>query len=226
MNMIARWLLVFTATAAVLSGGWLARSRLLSASRQRLAQQHIQRVGLLSDQEAARLIARLATSDAEWLEVIVAAWCDERAEVSAAAASGLNDLVGSWSALAISERSERAGELARLLAKGGPSVPAERRHLARSLAQRMIVWPVDPMAVDPASFIADCQSVLLLPVAEPSEIRIAAAPEPRATEPTLVEPQATEIRPAEPATLQEPTPSLPGEPRRLEIPSVRRISDC
>jgi hypothetical protein len=102
-------------------------------------------------------------------------------------------------------------------------MPPERRDLAHSLAQRLILWPIDGRRVDTASFIADCQLVLLLPQAEQTEIRVAAAPEPRPAEPAappVLELQQTLIAP-EPQESEQPS----GEPRPFTASPALRISD-
>ena len=87
-----------------------------------------------------------------------------------------------WTRLAVDESSPRAARLAHALAATAENLPADRRAFVRSLAHELTVWPVDGRVVDAAQFIADCQTVLLLPLTEPIEVRVAAAPAARLNE--------------------------------------------
>src|SRR6266850_7660855 len=210
----AGWLLVLAMAAVILGGASLARAWLLAGVRDRLAQKYQQRLASLSERQAALFVRRLAHSEGEWLDVLVAASADERPAVAAAAEVELCEMVDRWAELA-EESSSYVADLARLLAQQAPGLPPQRRHLAHSLAQRLLDWPIDGRLVDAAELIADCQSVLLLPRAEPAEIRVAAAaappsiqsqPEPPpAAAPVLPPPPApapiVEARPAPPSAV-------------------------
>jgi hypothetical protein len=221
-----RLLLVLLASVAILSGGGVVRGWLLSASRERLAQRYAQRLSSISEREAALLVRRLALEDDEWLEVIVRAACDPRPGVCAAAGVELRELVNRWSQSSAANSSSGRTALAELLAEHAPQLPPERRYSMHALARRLLAWPVDWERMDAGEFIADCQGVLLLPLAEPAEIRVATTPEPRMVEPALEPPPAAPVEPAQPVIQPGPELRLPGEPELLQVPSVRRISDC
>jgi hypothetical protein len=220
----ARWLLVASFAALSVAGAWLVREKLLDATRERLVRSYQHRLTSLPELEAASLIQRLAQIDDQFLEIIVWASTDERTLVSATAQRELQDLVDQWSSLPPHESSVRAAMLARLLAVYAPALPAERRDLAHSLAERLILWPIDGRRVNTAGFIEDCQSVLLLPRTEETEIRIAAIPDVRPTEPA-----AAPLAPESPRPLVTPEPQTiepsSGEPRPFTASPALRISD-
>src|SRR5207244_4265702 len=106
---------------------------------------------------------------------------------TAAAQLELHELVDRWATLPADESSSRVSPLATALAMHAREVPPGQRHFMHSLAHRLIDWPIDGQQIDAAKFIANCEAVLLLPVVEDPEIRIAA---------TIV--NASPIAPAEP----------------------------
>jgi hypothetical protein len=220
--------------------GWLVRERLLLTTHERLTHKYRQEIVVLAERQAARLVARLAQDDDQWLDVIVTATSDDRLLVAQTAETELLGLVAHWAELPAESGSRQAAILAHVLAQQAPNLPADRRHPARSLAQRLIVWPVDGRIVDTGKFIADCQAVLLLPEVEPSEIRVAATDPPRPIESPAAELTLAESSPAPPpaipappqatgTTVEPPVPDvsvpLPNEPARFTAPRAIRISD-
>jgi hypothetical protein len=242
-----RWLLVLATVAVIGVAFSLARAWLLADVRDRLTQKYQQRIASLSERQAALLVRHLAKSDGDWLDVLVAASADDRPIVAAAAETELRELVNRW-AQRPEESSTDVADLARLLAQQAQELPPQRRHLAHSLAQRLLDWPVDGQLVDAAQLIADCQAVLLLPRVEPAEIRLAAAPPPPANAqrgresmaetnsltpqpppgqrlPTPSEPPPGDVVPTPPATPSPEAQRMPQQPQPFKAISPIRISD-
>jgi len=219
-----RWLLIAALASLTVVGAWRIRHRLLDSTQQRLVRSYQQRLISLPEREAASLIQRLAQSDDQFLEILVWASADDRPLVSTTAQRELQDLVDQWSNLPSQDSSNRAVRLARLLAVHAASMPPERRDLAHSLAQRLILWPVDGGHEDTARFIADCRSVLLLPQAEQSEIRVAAVPEPRPAEPVAA-PPVLELQQPLIAPAPQESEQTSGEPRPFTASPALRITD-
>jgi hypothetical protein len=219
-----RWLLIAALASLTVVGAWRVRHRLLDATQQRLVRSYQQRLISLPEREATSLIQRLAQSDDQFLEILVWASADDRPFVSMTAQRELQDLVDQWSSLQPHESSNRAAMLARQLAVHAASMPPERRDLAHSLAQRLILWPVDGRQVDTARFIADCQSVLLLPQSEQTEIRVAAVPEARPVDTAAPGPAPELQQPLLAPDPQTREPS-PAEPRPFTASPGLRISD-
>lgn len=236
MKAVARpsWLLIFVMAAITAALAWQARGRLLAATRERMARQYGQQIAALPDRQAARLVSQLAQDDDQWLEVVVAASADGRTAIAAAAESELRNRVLLWAELPSAESSPLVASLASLLAQQAGDLPAERRHLAHSLAQRLITWPVDGSRVDMARFIADCQTVLLLLPVEPTEIRVATAEPPAAAgvsptappiDPPVTLPPVPSAPSVKPTTLPRSNESMSREPGRFVAPKAMRISD-
>jgi hypothetical protein len=234
----SRWLLLLVLAAVVAWGAWLARASMLASTQARLSQRYQQRLAVLPEQQALRLIRELSRSD-QWIDALVVASCDERPAVAGAAGSLLRETVDRWTALPVKEGSMRVARLAHVLGKQAPQLAADRRSLPHALAERLIEWPVDGRQVDAARLIADCQSVLLLPRAEPLEASHANLEEGTPPMPTgpadSVEPPA-EIRvaatpaappqtPPPPAVLPEASTELPVKPRPFSPSGPMRISD-
>jgi len=224
----SNWLSIWLVAALTAALGWFARERLLLSTHDRLTQTYLHEIDVLSDRNAADLVARLAQDDAQWLDVLVPATADDRPIVAQAAESALLDLVTHWSVLPAEASSRQAATLAHLLAQQAQNLSADRCHPHRSLAQRLILWPVDGRIVDAAKFISDCQSVLLLPEVEPQEIRVAsAAPQKPVEEPVATPPPPSppDAGPAVAPASPEVTVTLPNEPARFTAPAAIRISD-
>jgi hypothetical protein len=210
---------------------------LLPGTRERLIERYCSDVRTLPEERAARLVSRLAEKDGQWSEVIVAATADDRPLVASAAESELRSLVVRWATLPAAESSPRVAALSRALNETAASLPPDRRSFARSLAHQLIVWPVDGSVIDVAQFIADCEAILLLPVVEPVEIRVASTPPPVRPEPTA--PQEgpvlppTELPPEQPPPVlisetippPAPAPKSPSEPERFVPDRSLRITD-
>jgi hypothetical protein len=212
-----RWLLVASIAVLAVAGAWLLRGWFLDSTRARLTQSYQQRLMLLPERDAARLVQRLAQDQDQWLEILIWASADDRPLVGTTAQRELQDRIDQWASLPLQNSADRAVRLARLLAVYAPSTPPERRHFAHSIAQRLILWPVDGRHLDTASLIADCESVLMLPRADQVEIRVAAAPEVReAAPPTLVQatPEPPLPQPMPETAAQTPTTEPP--PHRIE----------
>jgi hypothetical protein len=198
------WLLVLAMAAVIVSASSRARTWLRVGVRDRLTQKYQQRLGGLTERQAALLVRRLARANGDWLDVLVAASADDRPAVAAAADTELRELVDRWAELP-EENAPHIADLAGLLAQQAPRLPAERRQLAHSLAQRLIDWPIDGRLVDSAQLIADCESVLVLPRIDFSVARVAAASEPRSAEPVAKPPPpAAPVLPSAPAVSLSP----------------------
>src|SRR5207249_4101605 len=128
----------------------LTATRLLPGTRERLIERYCSEIRALPEEQAARFVSRLAEKDAQWTEVIVAATADDRPLVASAAESELRSLVLRWAALPPAGSSPRAATLSRALAEMAAKLPPDRRSFARSIAQQLIVWPIDGQVVDAA----------------------------------------------------------------------------
>ena len=241
------WLLVAAAIVVAAAGGWAGRRWLDEWTHQRLAARYSAIVTGLPEERAAGFVARLADDDSQPLAVVVQALADRRPEVARAAQAGLLRCLDRWAELPAAESSPLVATLAELLAGAAPHLPPERRLFAQSLAERLLVWPVDRSHVDPAWLIADCETVVRLDLPEPPAIRLAAIAESAASadeqQPSVEEtptaqplppivaappprPFASrEIQVAEPAPLPGAGHEVPLEPRRLLPPRGLRISD-
>jgi hypothetical protein len=231
-----RWLLILSMAGTVAAAALLARHSMLAATHRWLERHYERQIAALSERQAVRLVRELARRDQPWIGVLLSASADDRVAVATTAESELRDLVERWSSIPISQISPQVAELASLLAVHAPRMPAERRHLAHALAERLIVWPVDGRQIDVARLIANCESVLLLPRTEPVEIRVAAA-EPTPPVARIPAPSPLEADQSMPpvaagaGTAAEPMgiPAVIGppdnEPRRLIAPQGTRISE-
>jgi hypothetical protein len=234
-----RWRQILTVVILLVAGLQVMRAFLLPTTHERLAQRYRMQLAELGDEQAARLVERLAADDDQWLEILVVSAVDLRPLVSQAAQRELRNLVHRWADLPAADSSPRAATLALILAQSARDLAPDQRLIANSLARELITWPIDGRAIDAADFIANCQAVLLLPVAEPVEIRLAAVPvqpseivresEP-ATEPA-VEPVPAVIFPPVAVLAPEPVlqpaiaPQAPNEPGRFVPGKSNRISD-
>jgi hypothetical protein len=241
-----RWLVVLTVLLAAAAGGRLARSGVASWTLRRLAGHQQHQVAAAVESVAVQTIRRLAQDD-QWLEVIVAATADSRPAVAAAAQAEVLHRMERWQRLPAAESSPHVARLASALAAVAPRLPGEGRRFAHSLAQRLLLWPVDGRAIDAASLIGDCQTVLDLaqgdwPADEPPEWEVAAVPANPPPAAPLTAPAATpraepltETPPGSPpqnAASQTDWPpheanaAKPPEPRRFAVPPRgTRISD-
>src|SRR4051812_35922870 len=237
------WLRMLSLAALVPLTGWLAWPALRTTTVERVAHQHQAQIAALSDRDAVQVIRRLAQEDALWLDVLVAASRDERPGVAAAAQLELREIVDRWAALPATENSTRASQLAAVLAGHAAEVPPRQRHFMHSLAHRLIDWPIDGQQIDAAKFIANCETVLLLPVLEDPEIRLAATivnslPTAPAEPPTPAVAPVVQMAPPppppqipapivaqEPMTLPQANHETPVEPKQFLPPKAMRISD-
>ena len=173
MKSPSRWLLALAMAGLVTASIVSTRAWLSVDVHERLELRYRSRLGSLSESQASLLVRRMGQHGEQWLDLLVAASADERRAVAAAAELELRELVDRWAELP-EENSPHVADLARLLATQVTELPPERRHLAHSLARRLLDWPVDIQLVNAAKLIADCQTVLLLPRVEPVQIRVAA----------------------------------------------------
>jgi hypothetical protein len=242
-----RWLSILAIAALSFAGIRLAAGWLLPGAHERLVQQYCQQISAMPEDRATRFVVHLAENNAQWAEVIVAATADLRPAVVSTAERELRSLVLRLSRSPAEETSSAAAHLARALAITAPHLAPDRRILATSLASELLTWPLDGRLVDAGQFIADCEAVLLLPVSEPIEIRVAAAPPApqefsapsQVLEPPLSEPQPqlppviqspSVVQPPPVVLTTEPVPPLapppsPNEPQRFVPGRSIRISD-
>jgi hypothetical protein len=155
--------------------------------------------------------------------------------VADAAVFAIDRLATDWSRLKRDESTPRIALLASELAAIAPKLPGERRRWAQALATRLVIWPLNDAAVS-GQVVADCETVLRLPVDEGTAVdyvavRVAAAE--RTFEPDTVEvaappPPAHELPGSLPAViLPESEPTIPRvygavEPGRLPDASQER----
>jgi hypothetical protein len=225
-----RSLRVLAAVALILVALEVAWPWLSPRAHEQLAQRYRQALATASDDAAAKLLTGLAQDDDKWIDLLAESTLDERLPVARAAATALRGLVQRWAALPPSEASPRAAKLAHALAASAPNCQPDSRSLFHSLAEQMIGWPIDGRAIDASAFTADCQTVLMLPVAERLEVRIALAqppvqPETKPEEPVadsapeLVVESPAPILSVEPATpTAVPPPALPPPSTSLQTP--------
>lgn len=207
-----RWLSIFAVSALIFAGIRLAAGWLLPGAHDRLVQQYWSTVRALPEDKAARFVTHLAENDAEWADVIVVATADERPLVASTAERELRGLVLRLARMPGAQSSLHVADLARALAITVPNLPPDRRSAAKSIVLELITWPIDSHTIDAAQFIADCEAVLLLPVAQPIEIRVAAAPPaPPELSTPLPEPVSLPALQTEP-TIQPPPTVLISEP--------------
>lgn len=245
----SRYLLALGALAAIVLWAWLGRNRLEDWTHARLAAQHQRQLAQLSEEGAARLITRLADADDEYLDLIVLSLADPRPVMAAAAEQALQARIDLWSQWRSETAGPRVAALAGLLADSGERIPPERRPAVHRLAERLLTWPVDGTQVDAPQLIADCETLLRLPLPAASEIRIASraaaedapvfqaepGPAPLAPVPMLLENQPEPLPvadnspgvafPREPESLEGASREKPSEPRQFIAPKAIRISD-
>ena len=169
----SRYLLAIGSLVAIVLWAWLGRSKLEGWTHARLAAQHQRQLGQLSDEGAARLIARLADADDEYLDLIVLSLADPRPAVADAAEQALEGRIEHWSQWRTETAGPRVAALAGLLADSGERIPLERRPAVHRFAERLLTWPVDGAQVDAPQLIADCEAMLRLRLPAVSEMRIA-----------------------------------------------------
>jgi hypothetical protein len=161
---------VLLLSGAIFCGLSLGRGWTLSATRARLSLRYQAQIAVLPEGRAVRLLRTLGQAEGEWSDVLLAASADARPAVAEAAERTLREAVDRWARLPAGESSVHIAGLARLLAHEAPRLAAERRQVAHALAERLIEWPIDGRRVDAGRLIADCESVLLLPRAEPTQL--------------------------------------------------------
>jgi hypothetical protein len=243
----SRRILALAALLAIVLGAWLGRGRLQQWTHARLAAEQQRQLAQLSDEGAAVLIARLAEADDEYLDLIVLALAEPRPAVADAAQEALIERMARWSQWRAEESAPRACALAGLLAESAERIPDERRPLLHSLAQRLLLWPVDGRSVDSEKLIADCERLLRLPLPAMADLRVAAVSldegpavqldistqaiaVPRAatlTELPISPPAGAPriVHPEQPAALPDASREKPSEPRQFIAPKAIRISD-
>jgi len=238
-----RWLRMLALAAMVPLAGWLARPWLRTTTVEQLERQYQAQIVALSPYDAAQLVHQLAEEDSLWLNVLVAASSDARPKVATAAQVELREMIDRWATLLPEESSFRVSQLAEALAQNAASQPPGQRQFIHSLAHRLLDWPIEGQEIDAAKFIANCEAVLLLPVAEDSDIRVAAAvvvsaPPPPAEPPPALPAAVVPVMPPPPPpqipapiVAQEPVPlpqanhETPVEPKQFLPPKAMRISD-
>jgi hypothetical protein len=180
----------------------------------------------------------------------VSALADPRPAVADSAENALRSRIQHWSQWRSAEVSPRVATLAGLLAESAERIPPERRPQVQNMAQRLLAWPVDGTLVDAHRLIADCETLLRLPVPPPAELRIAARLPEENDKPAIdLQPESLPES-APPLPLAEvPLPALPidnspavafprrpdplegasrekpSEPRQFIAPKAIRISD-
>jgi hypothetical protein len=244
---LSRYLLALGSLMAIVLWAWLGRSKLEGWTHAGLAAQHQRQLAQLSEDGAARLIARLAEADDEYLDLIVLSLADPRPAVADAAEQSLEGRMDRWSQWRTDQASSRVAALASLLAESAEQIPPERRACVQRLALQLLTWPVDGTQVDAPQLIADCEALLRLPLPAASEIRIADRPaEVRDAVPLPVEPAPAPAPlpldmqpepppvvdrspgvpfPREPEPLEGASREKPSEPRQFIAPKAIRISD-
>ncbi len=172
-------------------------------------------IASLPQRAAAAKVRELLALDAEAIGTIVPLLADNRDAVADAARDAIADLLTRWEPLAPTQSSPKVERLARELAAIAPHVPASRRQELHDLVARVLVWPVDADSANAPQVLADCESVLRLPLLEGDDVRVAALP---ATEPSS-EPAIVPQKPAEiavPMPTSLPPPASP--PTLVEVP--------
>lgn len=210
----SRWPILLAALAIIVLSAWLGRANLDRWTRSRLAVQYQRELSRRSDQQAARLVERLAAADDEYLDLVVLALADRRPAVASAAEQALLTRVEIWSQWPSREASPRVAGLASLVARSSDKIPLEQRGFLHRLAERLLAWPVDGQLVDAPRLIADCEQVLRLPLPTLPEVRLASRPAPE------VDPTDAAVAPEPPAPISERVP-LPNQVSPALPPAVK-----
>ena len=93
------------------------------------------------------------------LTALVQAMSDPRPAIADVAASDLQNAIDEWQSLPPEVASLRVARLANLLAHHCAAIPARQRHAVRSMARRLLLWPLHSEA-DAGQLIADCEATL------------------------------------------------------------------
>jgi hypothetical protein len=239
-------LLALALLAVIAGAAGLGRAPLETWTRSRLLAQQQRQLAKLPAPGAVSLVQRLATDD-DYAPVIAGALGDGRSDVAAAAERALPRMVARWKRMSSTAASPHVASLAAALAAGSESLPPNRRPSAHTLARQLLAWPIDNQTVDAGRLIADCETVLRLPLPIEPPRRLAgldADSKPAAAAPFANAVLASPPLLADPPTnaTSEPLPPLvsgqqaparlidanqetPLEPRQFLAPRAARISD-
>lgn len=245
-----RWVAIVGVALLVLACGVGVRIAAAPRIQRRLASEQ---AALLRDDrtEVQRSAARRLVELGEpGVQPLVVALGDERDDVFIIAAEGIDELLARCKLLPHAEASQRLAALAQALAASAAELPSERQYVARQWAERILVWPLEPEAVDVARLLADCETILRQdrfhgevasrvrkpnrPLDIPTAIVSSAAPAPELVavqEPQPIEVAEAAVPPLEPLPLlaapAEPAPqivhSTRPEPQRFLAPQARML---
>jgi hypothetical protein len=118
-------------------------------------------IEVLPDDEASRLVARVAEMGEPGIPVLAKALGNPRASVVQAAKSALRLQVERWRMLPKDDASTHVALAARCLAQEANHFGKTARAEATDLAMQFLVWPLDGAKVDCAQIVADCEQILM-----------------------------------------------------------------
>ena len=229
----SRWLGLFAAALIVVGAGLAARGQLARWTERRLADQASRQLRTLPEAQAAAFVYELANFERHSPELLAQALADPREPVSRAAEEAIGGALTQWQWLPRDEAWSRVAALAHQIAARTDHLPSDRRRFTRQLAAQLLRWPAGKDRDLRPALIADCESLLRLPVATPEEVYVAAlpperplvandapsqAPIPEAPPPVFTPPAPRFMisdSDEEPITIDAPQPPVPLEPAAL-----------
>ena len=118
-------------------------------------------IDILPDDEASRLVERVAELGEPGIPLLVKALGNRRASVAQAAKSALRRQVERWRMMPKGDASQHVALAAHCLAQRANQFGATAQDEATDLAMQFLVWPLDGAEVDCAQIVADCERILL-----------------------------------------------------------------
>jgi len=119
-----------------------------------------QQLAEATDEEAPRLLRRIAATGDEAIPMLAASLASRRPAVSAAAEQALREQLRQWDRLGVSRSTPKVGILADALARRRARYGPSARRVAAQLATIILRWPADASLVDREKLVADCEAVI------------------------------------------------------------------
>lgn len=105
-------------------------------------------------------VAKLRLLGESGREALVLALVHERVEVQQAARQQLLEEIDSWKTMSDEESSQRVALLAQQLVAVLPDTTSPSRRFISNLATDLVLWPVDPSAIDSTALLQNCDTLL------------------------------------------------------------------